>query len=108
MSDKLLTDLTVTEFENIVHKKMRDIPADYFLEAVEKRIVSLGKELTGKDINNNNDVLDIRKTFDASYACRQAKESVKNTFITSTAKNAINWILTLVLLGWVAYLSKGP
>lgn len=85
-SVKKVGDLEVEELKNIIHEKVRAIPPDYFMAAVDKRLVNLGKELTGKDIDSNNDVLCIRKTFDNSQRCRQDKEVSDKAFINGKVR----------------------
>jgi len=76
--------------------EFRDIPRDYFLEAVEKYVKSIAEDLTGKDVSKTADRLCIRKIFDSCQLCRIAKEDTKARVISTIQIEGIKFIITLV------------
>lgn len=93
---RLISELTVSEFKMEARAIMLDIPPDHFLKAAEIMMIqhtqSIGKELTGKDIMVNSDVLCIRKTFDDSQENRLKKEKIKDAVLTEGAKKITQWV----------------
>lgn len=84
-------DVPFDELMQAVEDKAMSVPRTHFLEAAndlfDRKAQQLGKELTGRDIEKNEEVLIIRNTFDHANSNLERSKKVDSAVISNGVKS---------------------